>query len=284
MKKLFPALVILAMLLLSSCSSNKLMTRHVAYQSVRTTVVHDSIPADAEIAVTYGITPSGQLHVYVTNQTDKIMQIDQTMSFFVNTNSVSVSYYDPTMRTTSTTNVSSGTSGASVNLGAVGSALGIGGPLGMALSGINVGGAETQGKSVTNITQISDMPRVALAPHAYAEMSKAFFISGIGTDALSETTESYVMLSDKTSPLRFSVCISYSLDDGETFKQIKTDFFMSSQLVEPVTKIGIVNDALRNIYIRKPDALYEPWSLFYFAHNISSSRHTYGNGYLFDYQ
>ena len=117
-------------LLLASCKTMKLETSSVAYQSVRTRYAQPTqsspIPDDAKIAVAYTISSEGELTAIVYNRTSEIMTIDQTMSFFVNSDGKSTSYYDPTVRTTSTTDLSSKTKGAGINLGAIAGALNIG--------------------------------------------------------------------------------------------------------------------------------------------------------------
>lgn len=139
--------------LLASCSS-KLTTNHVAYQSVRTKhaqpTVSSPIPDEAKIEVAYTISENGALTAIVYNRTSEIMVIDQTKSFFVNSDGKSTSYYDPTIRTTSITDMSSTSNGASVNLGSIAGALGVGGILGQVANGINVGGSNTAG-SITYI-------------------------------------------------------------------------------------------------------------------------------------
>lgn len=54
------------------------------------------------------------------------MTIDQTKSFFVDSNGKSYSYYDPTVRTSTVTDITSSASGVSVNLGSIAQGLGIG--------------------------------------------------------------------------------------------------------------------------------------------------------------
>lgn len=121
------------------------MTTNIEYQSIRTKFKQSkTIPDDIEILAAYFITDDGQLYVGVENRTDDIIIIiiiiDQTLSFFVNSDGISTSYYDPTVHQTSETSSQSNTTGASVNLGIVANALGISGPLGFALGGVNVGG------------------------------------------------------------------------------------------------------------------------------------------------
>lgn len=274
----------IACMALSSCSSGTLVTSSVAYQSIRTTFRQPSeIPDDAEILVIYGFSKTGQIIPVVHNRTSEIMIIDQTMSFFVNTDGQSTSYYDPTVRTKTTTDLSSSTSGASVNLGAIGGALGIGGTLGSILNGVNVGGSGTSGTSTSNTTYFADQPRISLAPKSKGAMSKTFDVSGIGTGSWRSTSGVSTGLTANSSGSKFSVCISYSLDGGNTFKKIVTDFFVNLQINVPVAQRGFVNDALRKVYVAKPDALNEPCWLMYFNNNVGGYDSRV-QGLLCDYQ
>ncbi len=280
-------LLLMSALITASCSKGTLSTNKVAYQSVRTvTPKQEKIPDDAKIAVLYNINNAGELTAIVVNKTDEIMIIDQTMSFVVNSDGISTSYYDPTVRTTTKTDLSSSTGGASVNLGAIGGALGIGGSLGTALSGINLGGSETSGQAIANTTYFADQPRISLAPRSQGAMSKNFAIKGLGWKSLGNAETTYVSLSPKESFCRFSVCISYSLDGGNSFEKIVTDFYANSQIIKH-TSSGLVNQALRNVFTTKQDALYEPWWMLYFSNNLPETSNVYDckrQGILFDYQ
>lgn len=274
--------------LLASCGSSKLTTYSVAYQSVRTRhaqpTASSPIPDEAKIAVVYTISNEGMLTAIVCNRTSEIMTIDQTTSFFVNSDGESKSYYDPTVRTTSTTNMSSKQSGASVNLGSIAGALGIGGILGQMANGVNVGGSGTKGTAVTNATYVADMPRVSIAPYGKGAMSKVYSITGIGDSFKKGNHTVQPNLSEKDSYCHFSVCISYSLDRGITFEKIVTDFYADSRVIIPVAKHGKVNDALRTLYTSKPDCLGEPWYLFTLNNNLSSYNDYFSNGVIYDYQ
>lgn len=228
------------------------MTTDIEYQSIRTKFKQSkTIPDDIEILAAYLITDDGQLCVGVENRTDDIIIIDQTLSFFVNSDGISTSYYDPTVHQTSETSSQSNTTGASVNLGIVANALGISGPLGFALGGVNVGGAGSTGSSTTHTTIFSDQQQVALGPKGSVAMSKSFKIKGVGQDN-SYVAESSSGLEDKCE---FSVCISYSVDRGKTFKKMVTEFYVNSNIIVPVSKNENINEALRSIYLTKPDAL-----------------------------
>lgn len=277
-----------ACMLLASCGSTKLSTSSVGYQSVRTTHAQPSqtspIPDDAKIAVAYTIGGDGALTAVVYNRTFEIMTIDQTKSFFVNSDGKSVSYYDPTVRTTSVTDMSSVTKGASVNLGSIAGALGVGGTIGQIANGINLGGSGTSGTAETSTTYVADLPQVSLAPHSNGAMSKIFHITGIGASSLEGGAVNQPSLTEDQSYCRFSVCISYSTDGGRSFDKIVTDFYANSKVIVPVTQKGRVNDALRQVYQSKQDAINEYWWLLNFNYNISGGYNKRVQGILYDYK
>lgn len=273
---------------LASCGSAKLSTGSVGYQSIRTTHAQPSqkspIPDDAQIAVAYTIGGDGALTAIVYNRTSEIMTIDQTKSFFVNSDGKSVSYYAPTVRTTSVTDMSSVTKGGSVNLGAIAGAFGVGGTIGQIANGINLGGSGTTGTAETSTTYVADLPQVSLAPHSNGAMSKTFKIAGIGSSSLSGSAVNQPSLTNEQSYCRFSVCISYSIDGGQTFDKIVTDFYANSKIVVPVIQKGRVNDALRQVYQSKQDAINEYWWLLNFNYNIPGGFDKRVQGILYDYK
>lgn len=280
-KVIFYPLLLIPVLLFTSCANLYLKTSSVAYQSIRTTFRQpdiQNIPDNVKIILSYRITNEGKLLVDVKNNTSEIMIIDQTNSFFIN-NGQSISYYDPTVKTS--TDLASSAKGASVNLGALGKAVGIGGVVGKALSGVNVGGSNTTGTS--NTTIIADQPRVSLGPKGNITMSKAFQINGIGKDYFLRHTDEFAGAFTKDNSIcTFSVCISYSVDGGNTFQKNVTDFYVNSMIISPVKKHGAVNDALRTIYQKKTDALRENLWILYFNNNYCYKNILEGG--LFDYQ
>lgn len=281
-------ILMFACMFLASCGSTKLSTSSVGYQSVRTTHAQPSqtspIPDDAKIAVAYTIGGEGALTAVVYNRTSEIMTIDQTKSFFVNSDGKSVSYYDPTVRTTSVTDMSSVTKGGSVNLGSIAGALGVGGAIGQIANGINLGGSGTSGTAETSTTYVADLPQVSLAPHSNGAMSKTFHITGIGASSLEGGAVNQPSLTEDQSYCRFSVCISYSTDGGRSFDKIVTDFYANSKVIVPVTQKGRVNDALRQVYQSKQDAINEYWWLLNFNYNISAGYNKRVQGILYDYK
>lgn len=284
MKKFKQSLLLLMGLVVISCgSSERLVTSAVAYQSVRTVQYKPEIPDDATIAVGYSITPYGALVAVVQNLTEEIMIIDQTKSFFVNSDGKSISYYDPTIKTTSNTSLESTTSGATVNLGAVGGALGIGGALGGLLRGINVGKSNTLGSSTTTTTYFADQPQISLAPKSHGAMSKTFSIAGVGSASLKNSGVMTSTYTSDNSYCKFSVCISYSVDGGLTFDKIVTPFYVNSVIICPVRSHGKVNTALREVLSNKPDAIHEPWWMLYAITNLGENDILY-QGALTDYK
>lgn len=273
---------------MTSCKAPQRVS-HVAYQSVRTTFRQPDeshpIPDEAEIILTYSLSADGVLTVLVKNNTDEIMMIDQTNSFFVNSDGSSTSYYDPTVYTKTTSDISSSTRGVSVNAGAVANALGAGSGVTSLLSGVNVGGSNTGGQITTNVTQVADLPVVSVAPRGTVVMSKEFKVSGIG-----RIRGKNIEMSLTNSTCRFSVCISYSTDEGENYDKLKTDMYVNSEVFAKVQDDSRINDAVGEIYKTKTDAIYEPLWFMYIIGGRSSWDGTLmsdsfsNRGILFDFQ
>lgn len=218
---------------------------------------------DAKIKVAYYVDSNGVLTGYVYNNTDDILILDQTKSFFVNSDGTSLSYYDPTVHTTSSTDLSSGTRGASVNLGAVGGALGIGGALGSILNGVNVGGSSTNGNMTTNTTYKADMPLINIGPKGNVELSKKYVVKNLaGLSNNARWDDIYIKNFEdnpSSSPIKYGITLTYSTDGGKTFERISTDFYVNSIVSIPIVEQGKINDAMRKLYTIKPDAPCETW-------------------------
>ena len=272
-------LLSVAGILLSSCAPHYLNVTGVAYQSIRSKTPVSSrqdIPQDATIILSCQIGPNGEFNVLVQNNTDKIMTIDRTKSFFRNQAGNSIPYYDPTVKVHSQSTTVSGETGASVNLGSIASAAGIGGALGTALSGVNVGGSKGRAITNTNTTYIVDQPQISVAPHGQASMGRTFMVEGVGLSFLSmavlgATTDVNNVFTPSQTYSACNLCISYSIDDGKTFENIFTDIYANSLLISKVKQTGKINDALRTIFQNKADALGESWYALYFQSDVKEN-------------
>lgn len=276
-------------LLLCSCSTaKKLQTTKVCYQSVQNLRPDlQPIPETAKIITIYTISDTGGLNIIVKNNTSGIIVVDKTKSFFISPDGTATSLYDPTIKTTTVTDLSSSTTGSNVNLGAVASALGIGGPVGTLMSGINVGESSTSGTSVTNTSYSADIPKVAIGPKGAVVIASKLMISGVGKSSLSDIDATIKPTLSKYEAVKFSTSIYYSTDDERTYDQLTSNFATNSLLVVPILQDGKVNTALTEIFRHKPDALTEPWYLFYFHNNLYSNRADdtlYETNGLYDYQ
>lgn len=241
---------------MASCTTKKLLIPSVGYQSVRTNYAQPTqIPSTAKIAVQYFINPQGEVFGVVYNLTDEIMTIDQTKSFMVTTEGNSLSYYDPNVYTTTEGKYNSATQSSSFNLGAIANAFGIGGTLGSLLSGTTLGSSTTVGSMTQNSVAVTDQPQVRIGPHGKIALSKQF-ASGVGKSRMASTTQSFSRENSKTSPLKFSICVNYSLGEDGPAKKLVTNFYVNDNIVVPV-KEWKVNDSLQSIYKQKPDALAE---------------------------
>ena len=265
-------LLVLLSLLLSSCEAPRyLQVKGVAYQSITSdkTISHEDIPSNAKIIVYHWINSNGSLEVTIQNNTDDILTIDRTKSFFTNGYNNAIPYYDPTVVVKTQSVTQSNTTGGSVNLGSVAGAVGVGGALGTALNGVTVGGANTTSTTNTNTTYKIDQPQLFVGPHSKSTMGREFFITGIGTNFLSQAINSTQtdINNNFTSEQTYAsanICISYSFDDGKTFNTIISNIHAKCLIVSKVKHTGKVNDALRYIYKNKSDALSESWYLLYF--------------------
>lgn len=100
---------------------------------------------------------------------------------------------------------------------------------------------------------------------------------------LKSTKSGVIDMNQQSSPVKFSICITYSLDGGNTFEKLITNFYMNSSF-STVVKNGNINDGFRQIYIKKPDALAEYWFLIHINNNMKIGYNTYTQGFLIDYK
>lgn len=244
------------LLLASGCSTYNPCTG-VGYMSIRPTeLVDESVTPieDASIAIYSVISADGSFDVIVQNLTDDVLTIDQTKSFFINPSKQSKSYYDPTVRTHTSTNFTTTGSGKTFNLGGIANAFGIGGVAGSLMKATTVGqsSAVTNGSTYTEV--VADLPQVSIGPRGKMALSKTF---DIGLNSV----PTFISATPETSPITFSVCITYSFDDGETYDKIVSDFYCNSNIWAPVENRR-TNDAVRRIIELKPNATLEPWFKF----------------------
>lgn len=259
------------LLLQASCgtTSGTLNVPRVDYQAIRTDFAQpQSIPTSAKIAVEYFINNLGVIQPVVYNRTSEILTIDQTKSFIIMPDGASISYFDPTERISTTSTYDSSTSGASFNLGGIAGALGIGGAVGSLMNATTVGSSGTTGLMRQNTVRIVDQPQVHIGPNGSIAMSKSFTIPGIGTKM--DASQQFIDTSSSLSPIKFSICISYSIDEGATYDRLVTHFYVSSQISQKVENRK-VSSAFYNIYAKKSDALAENLYMFLIPNNIKAS-------------
>lgn len=246
----------------SSCSAIKVS--HVGYQSVRTTYKQpQSIPDDVEIVVAIKIDIDGNVTPIIFNPTNEIMTIDNTKSFFVNSDGSSMSYYDPTIRTVSTTSsVGSSSTYSRIDNSITSSSNSV---------SQRISGRDNTLSSLyttTNVSTLVDQPTTSLAPKGKGAMPHTYQVLGLGRPSI-KGADHAIRVVDATpndSYCTFSVVISYSFDNGRSYKKIVTNFYSNAFVVVPVEKKNgyyQVNEAIRSVYSAKADALQEPWFLLH---------------------
>lgn len=158
--------------------------------------------------------------IELANKTDKLLYIDLVNSFRIGIGGKSESYYS--QETTTVSNTSS--SGGGLNLGAVTSALGIGGAIGTLAGGATVGGGSQGGVSTT----YTNNRILTIAPHSKQFLSeyKEVNVKGHRWECLSDIEHyefsfgkrgivkknNVVSFSEKDSPYTAGHLITYSTD------------------------------------------------------------------------
>ena len=189
----------------------------------------------------WGLTSNPAILFSIRNKTNQTLYLDLANTFFVSSGQ-STCYYIPS----STTDSRSSSSGASVNLGAVTNALGVGGFVGGIANGINVGGGATN----TTVSTVYSQRIVAVAPQStmklpaqymigekgrniaqgfnYAQISNSALMSSQGYCIYANivTPSGEMMFGDKyernydESPLKMSFYIAYSVDEQCTQENV----------------------------------------------------------------
>lgn len=270
-KTIYSLFLGMSILLFNACASkNYIIPQGVAYRSIHATngtTVESEIPDSAKIIVQYRI--GYKVSVYIKNNTDEIMVIDKAKSFFRNADGISQMYWNPEVKTHTTSSTSGGTKGVSVNLGGL---TGIG-----MLSGVNVGGGTSSANTNTNTTYDIDQQIISIAPHSGKDIGRYFYVRKESLVAdlkalikeYEKNTFTMMSFTPKNSTLRFGISITYSVDNGQTFDRIDNDFYANTLIISRPKQEGQLNEAVREIYINKPDALQEPWYQMYFHSKIS---------------
>ena len=221
------------------------------------------IPKTAKIAIEMQINNDYTVDVFVYNLTNETMSIDRTQSFFLFPRS-QTAYFDPTVKTQTVT--SGNSSGATVNLGSVANAVGVGGVVGGILGGVNVGGSSSSATSTT--TYVADAPVVHIPPRGHISMGRSFDINHIVSG------KGFSKQGDNECV--FGVCIAYSVDRLATLDNMISVYYMNNFIQVPVRCNGryyYVNDALRKLYKIKPDLFTENYFRLFFKRKYDKSNY-----------
>lgn len=141
-------------------------------KTVKKAVINGAVSNDVTIK-DYG-TPwyaNPCIRLKLKNRSTKTLYIDLGNTFMTR-NGVATAYYIPSSTSTSSSN----SSGASVNLGAVAGALGVGGALGTLASGIAVGGGNTSG----TVNTIYSQRVIAVPPMSVKELDAQMLFLTLG--------------------------------------------------------------------------------------------------------
>lgn len=221
----------------------------------------------------------GGIQVKLTNNSDQSLYVDLANTFFKR-GSLASPYYVPT----STTSSSSSTTGASVNMGAVAGALGVGGSVGTLASGVNVGGSSSHGTTTTVYSQRV----ITLPPHSSIMLDPVMFMPsdmtnslygfktkwysdfgwgwGIDNDALGLKIGEERDYTQANSPMKWGFYLTYAADENFTSRyKMQSDMYLTRLIGYDSTKPswdGNVWGKYSRLSPEFPQALH----VFLFAH------------------
>lgn len=187
----------------------------------------------------FAIQYSSEGNVIIINENDSTMYIDMGESYYVN-NGIAQQLFDNSV----TTNFSSGTQGATVNMGSVASAMGVGGALGTLARGVNVGGSSTSGSS----TQVFEERYISIPPMSRKQMKSIAFEPvnssqwGLGNDKTWKEARdgAYVRegvyVYDKYSSPAQEYIFSYSFNPTGKFQSTRDLFYVEKIEVDKKLK------------------------------------------------
>lgn len=166
--------------------------------------------------------------IMIKNKTSRVIYIDKAACFGTSSKGVK-RYFDPQEYSVTEGGDSGG--GASVNLGSVADAFGVGGVVGTLASGVNVGG--DKGKFTATTKTYKDERLLIVPPHASVALSvdnsrdhptkkrthivtgsyEYFGLESI-TNSLSLKRNQTIVFTEENSPWKMNYMITYSLDNG----------------------------------------------------------------------
>ena len=166
----------------------------------------------------------------VINKTDAVVYLDKGTSF-VYFNGEATCLYTNASHTNTTGNIG----GASVNLGSVAGAMGVGGAIGQALGGVNVGGGTTK----QNSTTVYEQRVIMLAPRAgYTLQQWAWNWETVseknakGRPVMNHKSGTELHYTDQNSPYRVAGMLTYSTtEEFAESKQASVSNYVSDYVV-----------------------------------------------------
>lgn len=195
---------------------------------------------DANVKVVIAFEGTAKLVVY--NKTDQVIYVDKENTFAY-TNNVPENLFKNTVQTTG----KSSNSGATVNMGSVASALGIGGALGTLASGVNVGG----GSGTTSSTMTYEKRILSIAPEATAILYEWNPVEDLGKTRYIEEkgwlgSNGYFMYPTKVkfkkgmvrnfsndTPLLYKAVVRYSTQENfSTYEQATVDNYLAHIVID----------------------------------------------------
>lgn len=223
---------------------------------------------DTKFVMPYGAGPYPVMRIKITNKSHKIMYVDLGTSYLKRNGVASAIYVPKTTATTSSQSV-----GIGVNAGAIADAAGIGGIVGTALNGVNVGGSKGSSVTTTTMTQriVSVPPHssmvvedvIVIQPGYEQAFNGLFYFKKLAkrlwccSRKFNGLKSGRIMEFDETNtPCNIGCYLNYSFSEKfETSTGIETDYYVNKMVgshrgtkmtSRPVQDVKIVNKTFPN--------------------------------------
>ena len=157
--------------------------------------------------------------VVIVNNTDSTMFVDMAESYYVG-NGVAERLFTNSV----TTNYTSGTRGATVNLGSVANALNVGGIAGTIAQGVNLGGSNTSGTA----TQVFEERHISIPPFSRQSIKSKNF--SLGYQEAKKIKKSGIYNYDKSNSFVNEYIFAYTFDPNASTFLSTRDLIHISQI------------------------------------------------------
>lgn len=208
-------------------------------------------------------------YIFITNKTNKVIYVDRANCFrSVDKSTLPVHvYYDQSKHLSVSENSGSG---ASLGLGAVANAVGVGGVVGKLASGVTIGG----GSSATSTTSYGNERVIAIPPRTSRALSEQKQIE-FGNDGYRyvDQAEKFLYLDSSELPISSNINTGQILEYDESNSPLKFNYTITYSTNQEFTETGTMNFS---IYVMQVIGTHL-WNRLLFKPTSDEEKESYGD-------